>query len=615
MFDAAFDAQYAFDGWLGVRYTPEATAFRLWAPTATSVTLCQYQGVDPQAAIVATWPLTRAARGVWTLGLPGDRRDLVYTYQLTFADRLQTETIDPYATAATVNGLRGVVLAPEAQVPERWTPRLPAFGPLTDAVITELHLRDVTSGAASGVGHKGQYLGLAERGTCTPAGQPTGLSYLAQSGTTHVQIMPMFDFATVDEAHPERAQYNWGYDPVNYNVPEGSYATNACDPAKRLVEAKTMIQALHDAGIRVIMDVVYNHVFDPATHAFNQTVPGYFFRTWPDGTPANGTGVGNDVASERAMVRKYIVDSVCYWARAYHIDGFRFDLMGILDVETMRAVREALDAIDDGIVMLGEGWDMATPLAAGQKATRDNAAALPGVAFFDDDFRDLVKGHVFTAAAPGFVSGEAGHEAALLDAMLTRGREPAQEVQYVEVHDNLTLLDKLAAVSPGADATTLARQARLANAMVALSPGVPLIQLGQAFMRSKGGDANSYRSPDAVNAIDWTQASVHRDAVAELQALWALRAHRPELRPATAAALAGVSRLRADDRVIAWRAGQLVVAFNAAPAPAQLAVPGAYRVLFSSDAAQQAEAGTASVALPAVGALVLALADAPTAES
>ncbi|WP_461227275.1 type I pullulanase [Lacticaseibacillus suihuaensis] len=605
MFDAAFDAQYAFDGWLGTRYTEAATAFRLWAPTAESVTLCVYRSADPQAAIGHTQALSRGDRGVWTTTLAGDQRNLVFTYQLTFADRPQTESIDPYATAATVNGQRGVVLAPDQLEPAGWGPRLAPFGPLTDAVITELHLRDVSSSPDSGIRHKGQYLGLTERGTHTPGGQATGLDYLRQSGTTHVQIMPMFDFGTVDEAHPERPQYNWGYDPVNYNVPEGSYATDAATPACRIQEAKAMIQALHDAGIRVIMDVVYNHVFDPATHAFNQTVPGYFFRTWPDGTLANGTGVGNDVASERAMVRKYIVDSVRYWAEAYHIDGFRFDLMGILDVGTMQAVREALDAIDDGIAMLGEGWDMATPLAAGQKATRQNAAALPSVAFFDDDFRDLVKGHVFNAAAPGFVSGAAGHEAALAEALLARRAEPAQLVQYVEVHDNLTLFDKLQAVSPRADGAVIAKQARLANALVALSAGVPLIQLGQAFLRSKGGDANSYRSPDAVNAIDWTRAAWAREAVAELAALWALRKAQPALRPATASAATNTAVLRAADLLIAYQSGELVVAFNAATQDQTLAVAGRFRVLFSSTAAQCGEAAVDRVAVPAVGAVVL----------
>ncbi|WP_125705563.1 type I pullulanase [Lacticaseibacillus daqingensis] len=607
---AAFDAEFGFAGWLGVQYAPHQSLFRLWAPTAQRVSLCVYASAAPAAGLVQTWPMTPGAHGVWCVTLMGDQRDLVYTYQLQF-ETTQTETIDPYATAATRNGARGVVLAPEDQVPKRWGARLPAFGSATDAVIVEVNIRDLSSQPSSGIAHAGQYLGLTEVGTHTLAGTPTGLDYLARSGATHVQLMPFFDFGSVDEAAP-RATYNWGYDPVNWNVPEGSYATDPATPKARVQEAKAMIQALHDRGLRVIMDVVYNHVFDPATSPLARCVPGYFFRQWPDGQLADGTGVGNDFASERVMARKYIVDSITYWAQTYQLDGFRFDLMGILDVATMQAVRQALDEVAPGALVLGEGWDMNTPLAPAQKATQGNAAQLPSVAFFNDQLRDAIKGNNFDAAAPGFVAGNQAAAAAVAFGLLGGGPPyvaPTQVVQYAEAHDNLTLVDKLAASSPTDTPAMRVRRVKLANSLVALSQGVPFFQLGQAFLRSKGGNANSYNAPDAVNGVDWPLAATNADAVAYLRGLLALRRKEPALRQTSYAAIAAASQvLHAADGVVVVAVGPLILAFNAQATAVEQSIPaGDYRVLVEDGAIvvgrDRHSAGT--VTLAPVAALVL----------
>ncbi len=570
------DADWAFDGWLGVRYAPQQTLFRLWAPTATAVTMVIYADATPTAPRVRAIALTRGVRGVWTLALPGDQDQLVYTYRLRFGDGATNETIDPYATAATLNGGRGVVLAPDQVRPAVWGPRLPPFGSATDAVITEVSIRDLTASPTSGVRHRGQYLGLTEAGTHTAAGTPTGLDALVASGATHVQLMPFFDFGSVDEAHPQ-ASYNWGYDPVNVNVPEGSFASDPATPRIRLLEAKQMIQALHQRGLRVIMDVVYNHVYDPTTSPLALTVPGYFFRYNADGTLADGTGVGNDLASERAMARKYIVDSVVYWAREYQLDGFRFDLMGVLDVETMQAVQAALATVAPGLLLLGEGWDLNTPLPAGHKATQTNAAKLPGIAFFNDGVRDAVKGSVFDPAVPGFVNGDGSKAAAVAAGLLGAGAPyvaPTQVVQYVEAHDNLTLADKLAATAPDEPEAQRVRRVELANAIIALSQGLPFFQFGQGFLRSKGGAANSYAAGDAVNAIDWTLADRYRASQQALQALLALRRREPALRQTSYARLAASSRvLQAAQGVVVVQVDSLVLGLNATDEAVTVAVP------------------------------------------
>lgn len=629
----AFDDKYAYSGTLGAQYTVSQTDFRLWAPTATSVTLVTYAGDAPDSPIASETPMNASEKGTWDYVLHGDQKDLVYTYRLTFSDGTVNNTIDPYATAAIVNGSRGVVLAPDEMVPANWGARMPAFTSPTDAVITEMDIRDFSIAANSGITDKGKYLGVIQSGTKTTDGNTSGLDYLVQSGTTHVQIMPMYDFNSVDESKPDVPQYNWGYDPLNYNVPEGSYSTDATNPATRVVEAKEMIQGLHDKGLRVIMDVVYNHVADPNSQALALTVPGYYFRYDANGKLSNGTGVGNDVASERAMARKYIVDSVTYWAKNYNLDGFRFDLMGILDVDTMNAIRDALNKIDPSIIVLGEGWDLSTTLPADQKADQKNADKTSDqIAYFNDSIRDAIKGSVFNATDPGFVSGKQGVETLLaanvlggqnLDPSLSTYTSPQQLVQYVEAHDNLTLYDKLVATSPDASAGTIAKQDMLANSIILLSQGVPFMQIGQDFMRTKGGNDNSYNAPDSVNEIDWDRAATYGNNVQYIRNLIAFRKATPALRYTSYDAInANTKLLKAADQIVAYQTkdetGTYMIMFNANPNANTMALPnGQYHVMVKDDqvdlnGSQMVDVTDGQVSIDGLSTLVLKLAKADT---
>lgn len=588
----AFDKKYAYSGDdLGASYTPEGTTFKIWAPTATSVKLNTYKGTKPDAEIDKVYDMQRGEKGVWTVTVPGDCRNLAYDFTVGFADGRKNESADPYGRASTANGGRSVVLSPEQMKPAHWGSRMPAFSSPTDAVITEMSVRDFSKSDTSGVSKdkQGKYLGVIEKGTKNSKGESTGLDYLKKSGTTHVQIMPMYDFNNINGEIGNNVAYNWGYDPMNYNVPEGSYSSDPANPATRITEMKQMIQGLHDSGIRTIMDVVYNHVYDANKHVFNQVVPGYYFRYDSNGNLVSNSGCGNDTASERAMMRKYIVDSVTYWAKNYNIDGFRFDLMGLIDKETMKEVRAALDKIDPSIMIVGEGWDMNSTMPKSEMSIQPNARELTTdkstIGFFNDSYRDAVKGSVFDSKAKGFVQGNKGQENLLANNFLgcqnrsgfapcTNGNAntnysgPSQVVQYVEVHDNLTLYDKLKASMPGESEQNITKRDELANSMVLLSQGIPEIQIGQAFMRTKGGDDNSYNKPDSVNAVDWDRLSEYKASADYVRGLIALRKAVPALRQKSFADLNAHSRVLAQaDGTLAFElsdpTGTYVVAFNA----------------------------------------------------
>ncbi|HZG87628.1 type I pullulanase [Paenibacillus sp.] len=543
MFDSPeFERRFVYDGDdLGAAYAPEATSFRLWAPTAERASLVIYRAAD--AAAGEERPMEPSANGTWTIRLEGDCHSLFYTYKVWIDDEWR-EAVDPYARAVSANGRLGAVVDPARAEPDGWAADVrPPFGAPTDAVLYELHVRDATVHPDSGAARPGTYAGLAEGGTRTPDGFATGLDYVTSLGVTHVQLLPVADFVSVDETDPARA-YNWGYDPAHWFAPEGSYATDPYDPAVRLRELKALVAAFHRRGIRVSLDVVYNHQFSLLRSSLERLVPGYYFRFRPDGTPANGTGVGNDTASERAMMRKLIVDCVAYWAESYHVDGFRFDLMGIHDVETMRAVRERLDRIDPTILVYGEGWVLDTPLPEERKASLPNARAVPRVGFFHDRFRDGIRGGVFYAEERGFVSGEGAraHDVWIgIVGGIEYGRgidghalEPEQTINYAEVHDNHTLWDKL--VSSNADDDESARRAmqRLAASVLFTSQGIPLLHAGQEWFRTKGGEHNSYRSPDAVNRLDWRRAERFRGDVDYVRGLIALRRAHAAFRLPTA---------------------------------------------------------------------------------
>ena len=526
-----FDNYFSYDGELGALYEKEGTLLRVWTPTAKSVEVWIYAD-DSFKGPSTKIEMVQKPKGIFEAYLPGDQHGTIYVYKILFLNNRESISVDPYARATTVNGMKSVIADLNRTNPDGWGERLPAFGLPEEAIIYELHIRDFSISETSGIVNKGKFLGLTEKNTQNASGRKTGLDYLIDLGITHIQILPMFDYATVDEANLTEPQYNWGYDPLNYNVPEGSYSTDPFDPFNRIFEVKQMIRTLHDNGLRVIMDVVYNHVYDPKDQALERTVPGYFYRYNADGSLANGTGVGNDTASERHMMRKYIIDSVKYWAKEYHLDGFRFDLMGIHDSVTMNAIREALDKIDPSIIIIGEGWEMSTPLPEDLKASQRNAQAMPRIAHFNDSIRVALKGSDFGDEKDrGFISGKNYLEDLLLrnikGAMHLSSHssyvDPEQVIQYVEAHDNLTLYDKLLRSNPDDSEEVRIKRHTLATSIVLLSQGVPFIHGGQEFLRTKAGVANSYQSPDEINQFEWERVTTFQESVAYVKGLIALR--------------------------------------------------------------------------------------------
>ena len=526
-----FDNYFSYDGELGALYEKEGTLLRVWTPTAKSVEVWIYAD-DSFKGPSTKIEMVQKPKGIFEAYLPGDQHGTIYVYKILFLNNRESISVDPYARATTVNGMKSVIADLNRTNPDGWGERLPAFGLPEEAIIYELHIRDFSISETSGIVNKGKFLGLTEKNTQNASGRKTGLDYLIDLGITHIQILPMFDYATVDEANLTEPQYNWGYDPLNYNVPEGSYSTDPFDPFNRIFELKQMIRTLHDNGLRVIMDVVYNHVYDPKDQALERTVPGYFYRYNADGSLANGTGVGNDTASERHMMRKYIIDSVKYWAKEYHLDGFRFDLMGIHDSVTMNAIREALDKIDPSLIIIGEGWEMSTPLPEDLKASQKNAQAMPRIAHFNDSIRVALKGSDFGDEKDrGFISGKNYLEDLLLrnikGAMHLSSHssyvDPEQVIQYVEAHDNLTLYDKLLRSNPDDSEEVRIKRHTLATSIVLLSQGVPFIHGGQEFLRTKAGVANSYQSPDEINQFEWERVTTFQESVAYVKGLIALR--------------------------------------------------------------------------------------------
>jgi pullulanase len=416
-------------------------------------------------------------------------------------------------------------------------------GKPTDAVFYELHVRDLGMDPNSGIQNKGKFVSLMESGTKTPAGDTTGIDAIVDLGVTHLQLLPIYDYASIDETRND--QFNWGYDPLNYNVPEGSYSTDPEDPVARVKELKQAIAYANSRGLRVVMDVVYNHVYDVTSHSFQKIVPGYYFRTDRNGNWANGTGVGNEVASERSMARKFIVESASYWAKEYRLGGFRFDLMGIHDVETMNQVRAAINKIDPSFVIIGEGWNMGQEVPAELKANQLNAYQMPGIAHFNDGIRDGLKGSVFNDLDTGWATGKSAAVTQVMEGIVGQIRysdslggqwgdiQPGQSVSYVEAHDNLTLADKLLVSVPTADAAERSTLHRFASSVALLAQGVAFIHAGQEFERSKDGDHNSYKSPDSINALRWLERERNSVTVDYFKGLIEIRKAHPAFRMAS----------------------------------------------------------------------------------
>ena len=547
-----FSQEFTYTGNdLGAIWSKGQTSFRLWAPTAETVEIALYQsgtaGVDD---LIKTVSMNKEDYGVWAADISGDLNGVYYTY-LVLVNGSQVEAVDPYARTTGVNGNRGMIIDLMSTDPADWNKDVNP-NPLksyTDAILYELHVRDFSIDENSGVSeaHRGKFMAFTEKGTKTPNGHPTGLDYLKSLGITHLHLLPIYDYGSVDESRLDVAQFNWGYDPVNYNAPEGSYATDPFNGEVRVAELKKAVKALHDSGISVVMDVVYNHVFEAGNFCFNKIVPGYFSRSNPDGSNSNGSGCGNDTASERPMVRKFIVDSIVYWQDQYHLDGFRFDLVGLLDSTTINALVDAVHDKHPDVIFYGEGWTMNTAVEPGNyMATQLNATMTPEFAYFSDTIRDLLAGR--NGETIGFVSGLNGKEEPLahcFTAATSWCPGPTQTVNYASCHDNYTLVDKLTISRGDASADDLVRMNLLAATIYMTSQGIPFIHAGEEFLRVKLDEngkriENSYNSSDFVNKIRWEQLEqADRAAAIEYyRGLIDFRKAHPALRLSTAAEVA-----------------------------------------------------------------------------
>jgi len=539
-----------------VVYSPAQTQFSLWSPNADSVRLNLYEAGEGGQPLFSQL-LKRQKDGSWSGVVKGDWSGKFYTFLVSDQNLIyeQEETPGIFAVAVGVNGRRGAIIDMRATDPEGWSnDHRPAMDKTADAIIYELHHRDFSIDPSSGIEHRGKFLALTEHGTHSPEGLTTGIDHLIELGVTHVQILPSYDYGSIDETRLSDNRYNWGYDPVNYNVPEGGYSSDPYDPASRIREFKQMVQALHEAGIRVILDVVYNHTYDVAHSNFTQTVPGYFYRTREDGSLGNASGCGNETASERPMMRKFMLESIRWWVEEYHIDGFRFDLMAIHDIPTMNAIRAMLDEMDPTILLYGEGWAAETPqLDESLRPIKANCLLMPGIGAFSDEMRDALRGPFYDDHVGAFLAGLPGNEQSIRFGIagaiehpqvdMTKVNysqqpwtlQPTQLISYVSCHDDMMLTDRLrASVKPlkgkviGDD--ELMRLDMLAQTVVLTSQGLPFLWNGEEIMRDKKGVHNSYCSPDSINAINWQLKARNKRLCEYYAGLIALRKAHPAFR-------------------------------------------------------------------------------------
>ena len=514
----------------------DKTAFAVWSPAAEAAQLKLYHSsADAEAFMTVDMKLSKD--GQWKAVVKEDVKGAFYTFQVMMNGEWLDETAGIAAKAVGVNGLRGAVIDWNETNPEGWTEdKSPLIRP-SDIIVYELQHRDFSIHANSGVQNKGKFLALTEEGTVNPDGLATGIDHLKELGVTYIQLLPSTDFITVDEEHLENNQYNWGYDPFNYNAVEGSYSTDPFNPVTRIKEFKQMVQALHAAGFRVILDVVYNHTTDASKTGFERTMPGYFYRMAPDGSFYNASGCGNETASEQEWFRKYMIESLEWWMKEYHIDGFRFDLMAIHDIETMNLISERLHAIDPEVVIYGEGWAAMDPaLPKEEIALKANTYMLDKIGAFSDNIRDAVRGPLGCENA-GFMDGVAGNKenihfgiaGGVEHPQVTVERwtnNPLQHVSYVSCHDDHCLRDRLEEATKATEAERLA-MVKLAQTAVYTSQGLPFIFAGEELYRHKQGVKNSYNQPDSINAIDWTYKTKYKDLVDYYAALAAIRHAHP----------------------------------------------------------------------------------------
>lgn len=591
---------------LGVTYTNKSTTFKLWAPTATAVVLRLYDaGYGGQA--VEEINLKKTRNGVWHTKLTQDILGKFYTFQTKVNGRWYNEVPGPYAKAVGVNGNRGMIVDLQKTNPDGWeNDHKPALKSFSDIIIYELHVRDYSIHENSGIQNKGKFLAFTEQGTLSPEGLSTGIDHIKQMGVSHVHLLPAFDFRSIDETLKDKP-YNWGYDPKNYNVPEGTYATDPYNGNIRIKEFKQMVQAFHKNGLRVVLDVVYNHVGNPDEQSLEQTVPGYYFRHNPDGSFSNASGCGNETASERTMMRKFIIESVKYWAQEYHLDGFRFDLMGIHDIETMNLVAEELQQIDSTIFVYGEAWTAGdSPLPVAKRTIKINIPKVYGVAAFSDDIRDGIKGHWNNLKTKGFVSGEPGMEETIKFGIVAStlhpqldynavnysdapwSNSPQQTINYVSCHDNNTLWDKLEISTPEQSVKERIRMDKMANTIVMTSQGIPFLHAGVEFLRTKHHVENSFESADSINWIDWSLKAKNKDIVAYYQSIIQLRKDHPAFKmPTTQMISKHLEFLDVEEGMVAYQIKgnangdvwkNIIVVFNANPEEKILGFDGKYQI-------------------------------------
>lgn len=622
-----------------MEYSPIETKFTLWAPTAEEVRVLLYDSGNEGSAY-QTLSLEMGEDGIWNTSIKEDLKGKFYTFNVKVNGKWLGDTPGIMAKAVGVNGKRAAVIDLRSTDPEGWANDVrPLLKDYADIIVYEMHHRDFSLDSVSGIRNKGKFLALTELGTTTSQGEKTGIDHLKELGVTHVHILPSYDYASVDESKPDKAQYNWGYDPQNYNVPDGSYSTDPYKPDVRIKEFKQMVQALHKAGIRVVLDVVYNHTFNTEESNFERTVPGYFYRQTKDGKPANGSGCGNETASDRAMMRKYMVESVLYWINEYHIDGFRFDLMGIHDIETMNEIRAAVDKIDPSIFIYGEGWAASAPqLDQEELAMKANIYKMPRIAAFSDEMRDGLRGGWDDDRKGAFLIGQPGHEMSIKFGLVGAVKhpqvindsvnyskepwalQPTQMISYVSCHDDMCLADRLKATMPDATDEERASLHKLAETFVFTSQGVPFIFAGDEMMRDKKGIHNSYNSPDSINTIDWRNKTIHHDVFDYVRELITLRKNHPAFRMGDADKVRQYMEflpvegsnlvafiLKDNANSDSWK--NIIVAFNSRKEPAKLSIPaGRYTIVCKDGKIKQSGMGQVSgneIIVPARSAMII----------
>lgn len=543
-----FNGRYYTMDELGVQYTSSKSEFRVWTPAATSVNLLLYRNGDPLIEETPRKIIMNENNGLWCTYVYEDLKNSFYTYEVTVYENTN-EAVDPYAKAVGINGIRGAIIDFNETNPIGFSDDISpsSITNYTDAIIYEISVRDMTSNPNSGASHKGKFLGLTEENTVTSKNEPTGISYIKDIGITHVQIMPMFDYAAASVDERSIDKYNWGYDPENYNVPEGCYSTDPFIPECRIIETKEMIQAFHKNGLCVNMDVVFNHLFHAKENCFEKIFPGYYIRHDQNGFVCNGSGCTNDTASENLMMQRYIVDSVLYWASEYHLDGFRFDLMGIHDIDTMNIIRNKLNNFGRTIMLYGEGWDLNTALPEDKKAKMSNASKTPHLGYFNDVIRDCLKGSFGNIYDKGYISGKENLEnniKACVAGCIKYGdlphsifSAPDQSINYVSCHDNNVLWDKLIITNGDESEEIRINRQKLALGIILTSQGIPFLHSGAEFIRTKQGVENSYNSPDEINWIDWDRKDSYSYITDYIKGIISLRRNHPAFRLTTSEAV------------------------------------------------------------------------------